>query len=55
MPDRNDTGGARKCSGPALRVQVCGLPLLRPLWLNRSQGRVRIRATTRAARPRRRQ
>jgi hypothetical protein len=37
MPDRNDTGWARKCSWVWQRVQVCGLPLLRSLWLNHVQ------------------
>jgi len=50
MPDQNDTGGARQCSREARSVQVCRLPLLRALWLNRLQDWMRSRAATRAVR-----
>lgn len=50
MPDPNDTGGARQCSRVTRLVQVCSLPLLRALWLNRPQDWMRSRATMRAAR-----
>ncbi len=35
MPHQNDTGGARQFSRLYPQVQVCCLPLLRALWLNR--------------------
>jgi hypothetical protein len=50
MPDQNDAGGARQCSRVSRPVQVCGLLLLRALWLNRLQDRMRTGATTRIAR-----
>jgi hypothetical protein len=51
MPDLNDTGGARQCSRVAARVQVCRLPLLHPLWLNRWQDWIRSCVANCAARP----
>jgi hypothetical protein len=51
MPDQNDTGGARKCSRPARQVQVCGLPLLRALWLNRPRADADLRNDARRTAP----